>query len=144
MSIHWNTSPASSGRKPSSLSELEGRDATRVGGNFPTEAFFSVENIFSNYTESFRECKNCTRYTLGVFGFFPENPMLQGLQFLASVNSLFFSWRETLSGNPQTFQEKHYNWSFLNAYKNFGSEKKKFQPPSVVFSVVLHVNWHLN
>lgn len=57
---------------------------------FPLKHFFSIENIFPNYTEPFRECKNCTHYTLGGFGFFPKNPMLQGFQFLASVNSLFF------------------------------------------------------
>lgn len=74
-----------------SLSELEGRDATGVGGNFPTEAFLSSRKCLFKLRRVLCECKNCAHHTLG--GFIvssPKNPTLQVLHFLATTNSLFF------------------------------------------------------
>lgn len=98
---------------PLSLWELEGRDATGVGGNFPTEAFLSSRKCLFKLHRILCECKNCAHYTLGGFIVsFPKNPTLQVLHFLAASNSppfFFFPQRENLGGNPQSFQEKQQN-----------------------------------
>lgn len=74
-----------------SLSELEGRDATGVGGNFPTEAFLSSRKCLFKLRRVLCQCKNCARYTLGAFIVsFPKNPTLQVLHFLATANSHFY------------------------------------------------------
>lgn len=58
LSIHGNTSPPSSGRKPSSLSlplSQSWREEMQLEWVeiFPLKHFFPVENVFSNYAESF-------------------------------------------------------------------------------------------
>lgn len=92
-----------------SLSELEGRDATGVGGNFPTEAFLSSRKCLFKLRRVLCECKNCAHHTLG--GFIvssPKNPTLQVLHFLATTNSLFFFFftEEKFGWKPPNFPRK--------------------------------------
>lgn len=113
LSIHGNTSPPSSGRKPSplslslSLSELEGRDATGVGGNFPTEAFLSSRKCLFKLRRVLCECKNRAHYISGALLFRSlKIPHSRCCIFLATANSRFFFTEGECGWKPPNFPRK--------------------------------------
>lgn len=77
LSVHWNTSPASSGRKSPSASEPERWDATKAAGNFLLKCFFSSWKCLFKPHWALCECRNFPPYHWRVLlGFFPKNHTL--------------------------------------------------------------------
>lgn len=76
LSIHGNTSPPSSGRKPSPLSLSLSRSwreemQPEWAEIFPLKHFFPVENVFSNYAESFVNARTVLIIYRGLYCFVP-------------------------------------------------------------------------
>lgn len=90
-----------------SLSELEGRDATGVGGNFPTEAFLSSRKCLFKLRRVLCECKNCAHYISGALLFRSlKIPHSRCCIFLATANSRVFFTEGEFGWKPPNFPRK--------------------------------------
>lgn len=89
-------------RKSPSSQELEGRDATRVGGNSPTKAFFSVENVFSNHTEPLIN----VRTALFMLPPPPQIPRFRYCRFWQLPTPLIFMKEKAFEWKPPNFPRR--------------------------------------